>query len=266
MTGPQPTSTRSPSSTHSAGRLAELVKHRPVRYSKDFYPERDGGDCTCPAACSQSVCRMCGFLAGTGPRYVLVAVSRGGRRNHVSIVHQGRPGTLRPTEMASGPLYGALGEGDVRAPYPPGTSRAAGPALGPGSFRRIVDVPFETCVTELDSWQQAEQGGEVRFGDSLLCGPAERDPGSATYRIQVRLARGALRPLLRMRIDIDRWSSSSTALELIPGGHVRPTAAYFRAGHLLLDSLTRHLLQPSPPAQVRDTASRPPAPVGAGRP
>ena len=135
-----------------------------------------------------------------------------------------------------------------------GPRAPAGPALGPGSFRRIVDVPFETCVTELDSWQQAEQGGEVRFGDSLLCGSAERDPGSATYRIQVRLARGALRPLLRMRIDIDRWSSSSTALELIPAGHVRPTAAYFRAGHLLLDSLTRHLLQPSLLAQVRDTA------------
>ena len=57
-----------------------------------------------------------------------------------------------------------------------GPRAPAGPALGPGSFRRIVDVPFETCVTELDSWQQAEQGGEVRFGDSLLCGPAERDP------------------------------------------------------------------------------------------
>jgi len=141
----------------------------------------------------------------------------------------------------------------------------AGPALGPGSFRRIVDVAFETCVTRLDSWQQAGQGGDVRFGDSLLCGPAERDPGSATYRLQVRLARGALRPLLRIRIDVDRWSSSSTALELIPAGRVRLTAAYFRAGHLLLDALTRRLLQPSPAAQVRDTASQPPAPAGTGR-
>jgi len=141
----------------------------------------------------------------------------------------------------------------------------ASPALGPGAFRRIVDVPFETCVTELDSWQQAEHGGEVRFGESLLCGPAERDPGSATYRIQVRLARGALRPPLHMRIDVDRWSASSIALELIPAGRVRPTAAYFRAGHLLLDSLTRRLLQPSPPAPARDTASQPPAPAGAGR-
>ena len=148
-----------------------------------------------------------------------------------------------------------------QGPLPP-----AGPALGPGSFRRIVDVPFETCVAALDSWQQTEQGGEVRFGESLLCGPMERDPGSATHRIQVRLARGALRPLLRMRLDIDRWSSSSTAVELIPCGRVRPTAAYYRAGHLLLDSLTRHLLQPLPPAQARDTSSQPRVPAGAGRP
>jgi hypothetical protein len=128
-----------------------------------------------------------------------------------------------------------------------------------------VDVPFETCVAALDGWQQLEQGGEVRFGDSLLCGPAERDPGSATCRIQVRLARGAWRPLLRMRVDIDRWSASSTAVELIPCGRVRPTGAYFRAGHLLLDSLTRQLLRPLPPAPARDTASQPPVPVGAGR-
>jgi hypothetical protein len=62
-----------------------------------------------------------------------------------------------------------------------------------------------------------------------------------------------------MRLDIDRWSASSTALELIPGGRVRATAAYFRAGHFLLDSLTRSLLQPSslPSAQAQDTASQP---------
>ena len=148
-----------------------------------------------------------------------------------------------------------------QGPGPP-----AGPALGPGSFRRIVDVPFETCVAALDSWQLTEQGGEVRLGDSLLCGPVERDPGSATCRMQVRLARGALRPRLRMRVDIDRWSSSSSAVELIPGGRVRLTAAYFRAGHLLLDSLTGHLLQPLPAAQARDTAPQPPVPASAGRP
>ena len=140
------------------------------------------------------------------------------------------------------------------------------PARGLLSFRRIVDVSFETCVVTLDSWLQTEQGGEVRFGDSLLCGPAERDPGTAAYRIQARLARGALRPLLRMRIDIDRWSSSSAALELIPAGHVRPTAAYFRAGHLLLDALTRSLPQHVPSAHPGDTAGQPHAPVSSGRP
>jgi hypothetical protein len=35
-----------------------------------------------------------------------------------------------------------------------------------------------------------------------------------------------------MRLNIDRWSSSSTALELIPCGRVRSTAAYFRAGRI----------------------------------
>jgi hypothetical protein len=62
-------------------------------------------------------------------------------------------------------------------------------------------------------------------------------------RIQVRLARGAMYPTLRMRLEIDRWSSSSTALELIPDRLVRPTADYFRAGRLLLDSLNRSLRQ-----------------------
>jgi hypothetical protein len=45
-----------------------------------------------------------------------------------------------------------------------------------------------------------------------------------------------------MRLDVDCWSASSrTALELIPCGRVRGTAGYFRAGHLLLDSLTNSL-------------------------
>ena len=69
--------------------------------------------------------------------------------------------------------------------------------------------------------------------------PIEHDRDSGTCRIQVRLARGPLRPALRMRLEADHWSSSPprTAVELIPCGPVRPSAAYFRAGHLLLDSL-----------------------------
>ena len=111
------------------------------------------------------------------------------------------------------------------------------------SFRRIVDVPFETFVAALDSWLRTRHGRELRFGRSQLLGPMEHDRDLGTRRIQVRLAQGPLHPPLRMRLDIDRWSSSSTALELIPCRLVRPTADYFRVGGLLLDSLTRSLPQ-----------------------
>jgi hypothetical protein len=136
---------------------------------------------------------------------------------------------------------------------------------GPLSFRRIMDVPFETCVAALDRWQRTGHR-ELRVGESLLRGPVDHDRETGTRRVQVRLARGSLRPLLRMRLDIDRWSASSTVVELIPCGRVRPTAAYFRAGHLLLDLLTRSLLQYVPAADARDTAGQPPVPVSAGRP
>jgi len=111
------------------------------------------------------------------------------------------------------------------------------PVGGSLAFRRIIDVPFETCVAALDGWQRTGYC-ELRVGESLLRGPVEDDRAAGTRRIQVRLARGSLRPLLRMRLDIDRWSASSTVVELIPCGRVRPTTAYFRAGHLLLDLLT----------------------------
>jgi hypothetical protein len=140
------------------------------------------------------------------------------------------------------------------------------PGPGPLSFRRVVDIPFETCVAALDSWQRAGQGGEPPLAGFQLSGPVEHDRDTGTRRIRVRLARGPLRPLLRMRLDIDRWSSTSTALELIPCGRVRPTAAYFRAGHRLLDWLTCSLPQQLTPAQARDTASQPHVPVGSGRP
>ena len=140
------------------------------------------------------------------------------------------------------------------------------PVLGWLLFRRIVDVPFETCVAALDSWQRTGLDGELRIGDSRLRGPIEHDRHSDTPRIEVRLARGPLHPLLRMRLDIDRWSSSSTVVELIPCGRVRPTAAYFRAGHLLLDSLTRSLSQHLPPAHERGTESQPHAVIRPGRP
>ena len=129
------------------------------------------------------------------------------------------------------------------------------PVPGSLSFWRIVDVPFETCVAALDSLLRAGHGGELRFGGSQLLGPMEHDHDLGTHRIQVRLDRGPLYPLLRMRLDIDRWSSSSTAVELIPCRLVRPTAEYFRAGRLLLDSLARSLPQRPEPWVTPSIAS-----------
>ena len=111
------------------------------------------------------------------------------------------------------------------------------------SFRRIADVPFGTYVAALESWQLTRPDGGRPTGQGLVCGPVEHDRDSGTCRVQVRLARGPLRPQLRMRLQADHWSSwpPQTALELTPCGHVRPGAGYFRAGHLLMDSLIRSL-------------------------
>ena len=113
------------------------------------------------------------------------------------------------------------------------------------SFGRIIDVPFENCVAGLESWQRTGQGGELRIGHGLLRWPIKYDRDCGTYQIAVGLARGPLRPWLHMGLEINCWSSSfaRTALELIPCQRVRPTAAYFRSGHLLMDSLTDSLRQ-----------------------
>ena len=97
-----------------------------------------------------------------------------------------------------------------------GASRC--PAVSRLSFRRIIDVPFGICMIALESWQRTGQDGELHIGQSLLRWPIEHDGDCGTNRIEVGLARGPLRPPLRMRLDVDRWypSSSRTALELIP--------------------------------------------------
>jgi hypothetical protein len=145
----------------------------------------------------------------------------------------------------------------LREAYPPG--RVSSPAYWL-SFPRIIDVPFEICVATLESWQRTGHDGELRIGHSLLRWPVEHDREYGTCRIEVGLSRGPLRPPLRMRLDIDRWSTSfpRTALELIPCQLVRPTAAYFRSGHLLMDSLTRSLRQHRPAQRLGGvTATQP---------
>jgi hypothetical protein len=138
---------------------------------------------------------------------------------------------------------------------------AVTPSVGDSlSFQRIVDIPFETCVAALEGGQLSGPDGGRRTGLSLPYGPVEHDRDTGTYRVQVRMARGPLRPPLRMRLDLDRWSSAplQTALELTPSRYVRPSAAYFRAGHFLLDSLILSLAQYAPVQHVnRVTASQP---------
>ena len=129
------------------------------------------------------------------------------------------------------------------------------PELGSLSFWRIVDVPFETYAAAFDTWLGTGHGGELRLGGSRLLGPMEHDRELGTRRIQVRLARGPIYPMLRMRLEIDRWSSSSTALELIPSRLVRPTEDYFQAGRLLLDSLTQSLARYPEPLVTSSIAS-----------
>src|SRR6266480_7046735 len=139
------------------------------------------------------------------------------------------------------------------------TSADKYPVVGPLSFRRIVDIPYQTCVAALGNWQ-AGQHGELLGGQSMLSGPFEHDRDSGTCRIEVRLARGPLRPRLRMRLNIDRWSwpPARTALELIPCDRVRPTAAYFRAGHLLLDSLIHSMPRHTPRSALTTSPTRQP--------
>jgi hypothetical protein len=90
-----------------------------------------------------------------------------------------------------------------------GRADSLSPGMGTGSdpgwlsFRCIVDIPVETCVAALEGWRRERHNGELQLGQSRLRGPIEHDRGSGTCRVEVRLARGPLRPLLRMRLDLD---------------------------------------------------------------
>jgi hypothetical protein len=132
-------------------------------------------------------------------------------------------------------------------------------------FRRIAAIPFDACMAALESWQLSGHDGELRLGHSVLRGPIEREHHLGTCRIGVRLARGPLRPPVRMRLDIEPWSSTATVLELIPCRRVRPGAAYFAAGHRLLDFVIRGL-PARVPAQQRPDQGHLRAAVGASGP
>ena len=120
------------------------------------------------------------------------------------------------------------------------------------SFRRIEGIPFDAYMAVLESWQLTADDGELCLGDSLVRGPIEHDHFFGTWRIEVRLARGRLRPPVRMRLEIAPWYADATVLDLIPCQRVRPSAAYFAAGDRLLDSLTRTLLVRVPVQQRPD--------------
>jgi hypothetical protein len=133
------------------------------------------------------------------------------------------------------------------------------------SFRRIESIPFGAYLAVLESWQLTGDDGELCLGDSLVRGPIEHDHFFGTWRIEVRLARGRLRPPVRMRLEIAPWYAGATVLELIPCQRVRPSAAYFAAGDRLLDSLTR--MQPVPtPVRRRPDQEHLRATVSAGVP
>jgi len=121
-----------------------------------------------------------------------------------------------------------------------GTGMCSAPAWL--SFRRIADIPFEACVAALESWRLQGPDGELHVGQSRLRGLIEHDLGSGTCRVEVRLARGrcarccacAARRLLVLLAATQRARAHPV--------RARPvTASYFRAGHLLLDSLSRSL-------------------------
>jgi hypothetical protein len=120
------------------------------------------------------------------------------------------------------------------------------------SFRRIAGIPCDAYLAMLESWQLTGHDGELRLGDSMMRGPLEHDHYFGTWRIEVLLVRGRLRPPVRMRLEIAPWYGGATALELIPCQRVRPSAAYFAAGDRLLACLTRPLPARVPVQQRAD--------------
>ena len=60
-------------------------------------------------------------------------------------------------------------------------SPGMGMGSGPGwlSFRRIVDIPFQTCVAALEGWRREGHNGELHLGQSRLRGPSSSPAGTS---------------------------------------------------------------------------------------
>jgi len=135
-------------------------------------------------------------------------------------------------------------------------SAQTGACRGAGwlSFRRIVYIPFDACVAALEGLLREGKHAEIHVGQSRLRGPIKHNRRSGTCQVEARLARGPLRPALRMRLNIDCWSPppSRTALELIPRRRVRASAKL-----LPRRPPPDGLADPLAPARAPDAGARP---------
>jgi len=125
-------------------------------------------------------------------------------------------------------------------------------------------------VAALGSGQLTGPDGGRRVGQALVCGPAEHDRDCGTCLVQVHLARGPLRPPLRMRLQADHWSSSPprTALETHPP-RARPAQRRLLPGRPpaagLPGPLARTARADAAHGPRRQPAARGPGPTRAGQ-
>jgi hypothetical protein len=97
------------------------------------------------------------------------------------------------------------------------------------SFRQIADVRSTPTWPPLTAGSSPDTAANCASATACCEGRPSEDPHFGTTQIEVRLAYGPLRPPVRMRLEIEPWSPTATALELIPCQRVRPSAAYFAA-------------------------------------
>lgn len=85
-----------------------------------------------------------------------------------------------------------------------------GMCSGPGwlSVRRIADVPFEASVAVLECWRLQGNDSELHSGQIRLRRPIEHNHGSGTCRAGGSPGPGPLCPLVRVRLEADRWPTS----------------------------------------------------------